>query len=251
MLTINITRRHLFLLVLAFLMIVPLAAYAGSVFDDVDDTDTHIDGITFMKDSGVSVGCDANNNYCPEDNVTRAQMGTFMYRLSGNDPATDPSVNAATLEGAGAVAYTTQIDGMTCANAGGCNDPGDPLTVTNVMDMPVSFDADGVARLSYSAAIADTGSASPNFIQMWLALNDDSCGEWFFAPLDSIDGTFSAAQIGGDHDWAQMNGETVTMRRPVITRSPCVSSSPLAPLRASPMVTCPRSGRCLAAAHRH
>ena len=99
MLTINVSRRHLFLLVLAFVMIVPLAAYAGSVFDDVDDTDTHIDGITFMKDSGVSVGCDAANNYCPQDNVTRAQMGTFMYRLSGNDPATAPSVNADTVDG--------------------------------------------------------------------------------------------------------------------------------------------------------
>jgi hypothetical protein len=70
----------------------------GSVFDDVDDTATHIDGITFMKDSGVSVGC-GGNDYCPSDKVAGAQMGTFMYRLSGTDPATDPSVNPALLEG--------------------------------------------------------------------------------------------------------------------------------------------------------
>ncbi len=34
-----------------------------------------------------------------DDPVTRAQMATFMHRLSGNDPDTDPSVNAATLGG--------------------------------------------------------------------------------------------------------------------------------------------------------
>ena len=55
-----------------------------------------IGGITFMKDSGVSVGCDTDNNYCPDHSVTRAQMGSFMYRLSRNDPTTAPSVAAAT-----------------------------------------------------------------------------------------------------------------------------------------------------------
>ena len=83
----------------AALVAIPLAALAGSVFEDVDDDDTHIDGITFVKDSGVSIGCDADNNYCPQDGVTRAQMATFMHRLSGNDETTDPSVNADKVDG--------------------------------------------------------------------------------------------------------------------------------------------------------
>ena len=81
---------------------IPVAALAGNVFNDVDDNSPHIDGITWVKDAGVSVGCDSNGNYCPSANVTREQMGTFMYRLSGNDPATAPSVNAATLDGVAA-----------------------------------------------------------------------------------------------------------------------------------------------------
>ena len=81
------------------LLAIPLAALAGNVFNDVDDNSPHIEGITWVKDSGVSVGCDNNGNYCPADDVTRAQMGTFMYRLSGNDPATIPSVNADKLDG--------------------------------------------------------------------------------------------------------------------------------------------------------
>jgi hypothetical protein len=79
--------------------LIPLAAVAGSAFNDVDDTDTHAAGVAFMKASGVSIGCDADNNYCPTDPVTRAQMATFMYRLSGTDPETDPSVNADQLDG--------------------------------------------------------------------------------------------------------------------------------------------------------
>ncbi len=88
------TRTALVLLVLAVLAI-PATAYATHVFADVSDSNVHAEGIEFMKDSGVSIGCQDGTVYCPDDFVTRAQMGTFMYRLSGNDPATDPSVHAA------------------------------------------------------------------------------------------------------------------------------------------------------------
>ena len=91
--------RRLTLGLVALVVTVPLAAAAGSVFEDVDDTDVHIDGITFVKDNGVSIGCDTDNNYCPQDDVTRAQMATFMHRLSGNDENTDPSVNADRVDG--------------------------------------------------------------------------------------------------------------------------------------------------------
>lgn len=74
------------------------AVAASSQFFDVSPGDTHLDGITFMVDSGVTVGC-AANAFCPDEPVPRAQMATFMHRLSGTDPHTDPSVNAATLDG--------------------------------------------------------------------------------------------------------------------------------------------------------
>lgn len=92
------------------LVAIPIAALAGNVFNDVDDNSPHIEGITWVKDSGVSVGCDSNGNYCPEDDVTRAQMGTFMYRLSGNDPATAPSVNADKLDGISAEDFLGATD---------------------------------------------------------------------------------------------------------------------------------------------
>ena len=51
-----------------------------------------------MATSGVTAGCDSSN-YCPGDNVSRAQMATFMYRLSGNASGIDPSVDAASVDG--------------------------------------------------------------------------------------------------------------------------------------------------------
>ena len=92
------TRTALVALVMAVLAI-PATATATHLFGDVSDTNVHAEGIQFMKDSGVSIGCEDGTVYCPDDPVTRAQMGTFMYRLSGNDPATPPSVNADLVDG--------------------------------------------------------------------------------------------------------------------------------------------------------
>lgn len=77
-----------------------VAMAASDRFDDVPDGYAHEDGVEFVADAGVTVGCVADGSeYCPNDPVTRGQMGTFMHRLSGNDPDTAPSVNAATLQG--------------------------------------------------------------------------------------------------------------------------------------------------------
>ena len=74
------------------------AMAASDRFTDVFAGNVHEPGISFMAESGVTAGCTADE-YCPGDPVTRAQMGTFMHRLSGNAPGIAPSVDAATLQG--------------------------------------------------------------------------------------------------------------------------------------------------------
>ncbi|CAN5597069.1 hypothetical protein BH20ACT2_BH20ACT2_03380 [soil metagenome] len=74
------------------------AAYAVGGFDDVPDDHPHAAGVEYVAGTGVTVGCDADS-FCPQDGLTRGQMATFLHRASGNDPATPPSVNAATLGG--------------------------------------------------------------------------------------------------------------------------------------------------------
>jgi hypothetical protein len=75
-------------------------AYAAAQFEDVIPGSTHAAGIDWLVGAGVTAGCNpAGTLYCPGDGVTRAQMATFMHRLSGNAPGVAPSVDAATVEG--------------------------------------------------------------------------------------------------------------------------------------------------------
>src|SRR3970282_2621661 len=77
-------------------LLVPVAVFASHQFNDVPDSHTFHTGISWMKDNNITVGCNppANTNFCPDDNVTRGQMATFMKRLAENNV-----VDAATLDG--------------------------------------------------------------------------------------------------------------------------------------------------------
>lgn len=65
------------------LVIAPAAALAAHQFDDVPDSNIFHDDIDWMRDNGVTKGCNppANDQYCPKENVTREQMAAFMHRL--------------------------------------------------------------------------------------------------------------------------------------------------------------------------
>ncbi len=99
----------------AVLISVPTAVWASHQFTDVPDNHTFHAAITWMKDNGITVGCNppANTQYCPEDNVTRGQISAFMKRLAENRV-----VDAATLEGLGAAELAPiSIVGETSAQA--------------------------------------------------------------------------------------------------------------------------------------
>jgi hypothetical protein len=90
-------RRHIVLLLLTIALLnLPAIAVATHVFTDVPDNATHAAGIHYIADAGITAGC-TPTEYCPADSLTRAQMGTFLHRASGNSATTPPSVNAATL----------------------------------------------------------------------------------------------------------------------------------------------------------
>ena len=94
--------RRLLTIALAAIAMTSMAtvgAIAGStLFTDVNPGATHEEGIGWLAQSGVTSGCTANE-FCPGDDVTREQMATFLWRLSGNADGVDPSVDAAKLEG--------------------------------------------------------------------------------------------------------------------------------------------------------
>ena len=67
------------------LIVAPLTAIATHSFNDVPNSHTFHNDITWLKDADVTRGCNppTNNLYCPDDNVTRGQMAAFMKRLAG------------------------------------------------------------------------------------------------------------------------------------------------------------------------
>jgi hypothetical protein len=157
---------------------------------------------SWMKDNNITVGCNppANTNYCPDDNVTRGQMATFMKRLAENNV-----VDAATLDGidstgfiptSDAVAYTTQINGVACE--GGTCPGGAALTVVPILSLGVNAPADGVMEISFLHQ--NDGGASFDFVPSWIAVDktaNGGCGTWLFAPGQSVPGTYAISWQGG------------------------------------------------------
>ncbi|CAN5508897.1 hypothetical protein BH20ACT2_BH20ACT2_07710 [soil metagenome] len=94
----NRKRKVLVGLTLGVAVLAPSVALAQLTFDDVPAGFPHEAGIGYVATKGITQGCDADS-YCPNDSLTRGQMATFLYRASGNDPATPPSVNADTIDG--------------------------------------------------------------------------------------------------------------------------------------------------------
>lgn len=104
----KVRSRTLLVLVAFAVLIVPVIAFAAAGFDDVDSHSVFVADIQWMKDNGITNGCNppANTNFCPDDPVTRQQMAAFMRRLAVNkvvDAAT--AVNTDTLDGAHASAF--------------------------------------------------------------------------------------------------------------------------------------------------
>jgi hypothetical protein len=90
----------------------PLAVLADFAFLDLNSGSPHNDNIAAIKAAGITKGCNppTNDNYCPNDLVTREEMASFLARLGGlgsNPPVANAAnaVNAAQLGGQPAGAY--------------------------------------------------------------------------------------------------------------------------------------------------
>ena len=88
--TARIRKSRLRLLVVAAAtaaLVAPAAAWAGHQFQDVPVSNIFHDDIAWMADNGVTAGCNppVNDEYCPDELVTREQMAAFMRRLDSKD----------------------------------------------------------------------------------------------------------------------------------------------------------------------
>jgi hypothetical protein len=92
------SRTTLGVLAAAIVVLVPGTAIAGYAAFEDGPFGVHEDGVEWLTKAEVTNGC-TPTEYCPGEAVTRAQMATFMHRLSGHAAGVGPSVDAATLEG--------------------------------------------------------------------------------------------------------------------------------------------------------
>jgi hypothetical protein len=131
------TRRIALVIAAATLVAIPAAAFAGSVFNDVDDSNIFIGDISWLKDTGVTKGCNPplNTDFCPTDDVTRQEMAAFLHRLAINRV-----VDADTVDGKDAVDLEAStgsavVDDVTFDPAGG-----NPKLLTSLtgFDVPAS-----------------------------------------------------------------------------------------------------------------
>lgn len=94
---------RLLLVVLATAFVVaPASVWASHQFTDVPESDIFHDDVDAIADAGVTLGCNPpdNDEFCPDDYVTREQMAAFMNRLGALDGG-DPVVDARTVNGQG------------------------------------------------------------------------------------------------------------------------------------------------------
>ena len=102
------------------LVVAPLTAVASHGFTDVPNSHTFHEDIGWLADAGVTRGCNppTNDEFCPEDNVTRGQMGAFIRRfaqyIGAEDGTPAQADNAATLAGNSATAYQTVVAADGC-----------------------------------------------------------------------------------------------------------------------------------------
>jgi hypothetical protein len=112
--------RALLTLAALVLFVIPVAVNAAAGFTDVADSNVFKADIEWMKDTGVTAGCNppTNDKFCPGDPVTREQMSAFMHRL-----ATRNIVDAATAQTAVAADDADLFDGKdSTAFAGSSHD---------------------------------------------------------------------------------------------------------------------------------
>lgn len=141
------------------LIVAPLAAIAADSFTDVANSNTFHDDIAAIADVGVTKGCNppVNDEYCPNDNVTRGQMAAFMNRLGALGPGKTPVVNAATAEEAD---HATDADNATNADDADTLD-GLDSTYFQPAEVPLGATIYGtIGALDYTPTTNDEGSAN-------------------------------------------------------------------------------------------
>lgn len=153
--------------IVAAMLVVPIAVFAGHQFNDVPNDHIFHTGITWMADNGITVGCNAEGDeFCPDDNVTRGQMSTFMKRLAENqvvDAAT--SLDADALAGNAPNSYEGKVAGAEV------NEATPAATVRTLISTVTGFEApQNGGALAVNADVTMIAN-DPDIAIVWIEVN--------------------------------------------------------------------------------
>lgn len=178
---ITISKRSALIIAVAMLLVIPGVASATHIFTDVADGSTHAPGIEWVANAGVTAGCGDGSTYCPNDAVNRAQMATFMYRLSGNAPGIDPSVAAATAETADEATHAVTADDAATLEG---------RTLAEVLPVWALVDGDGtILQQSGGVEMASTTGAGGYYVDF----NTDITGRAIITTPAYFDGVYAGS----------------------------------------------------------
>jgi hypothetical protein len=186
-------RTSIVTVLVAVALAVPLSVFASHQFTDVPSSNQFHNSIDWMKDNGITVGCNppANTRYCPNDNVTRGQMAAFMKRLAENQV-----VDAGLLDSLPATAYANPVvnavDGFIDLQ---------PNALAKIGQLGITTPADG--GLVLQAQIAPHTGLASSLSFYWLQVDNTTCApalynsiDWGSLYLDSTGNATSGSVLG-------------------------------------------------------
>ena len=140
----------------------PVAVFASHQFNDVPNSNIFHTGISWMKDNNITVGCNppANTNYCPDDNVTRGQMATFMKRFAEHQV-----LDAGALGGQTADFYQSSVAGVLISELTPANAVRTRIATVPGFDVPQGGGALAVAA-DFTMAAANPGDVAIVWIEV-------------------------------------------------------------------------------------
>jgi hypothetical protein len=192
---------------LLIVAMIPVAGFAaGGTFTD-DDTSIFEADIEWLASVGVTLGCNppTNDNFCPDDNVSRGQMAAFMRRFSTHLDV-EGLADLVALKANSADVYTkTEVDtavGGSSAVAYASSDVGETLTdsASTLLTLPIDAPADGVLIVAGMVNIVAGGGAAGASVGCWIGI--DSTTSTRAHAVQDLSGTV--------HEWNDTRGFDVT-----------------------------------------
>jgi hypothetical protein len=173
---------------LAILVLIPTAAIASHQFSDVPTSNIFHDDVSWLADNDITKGCNppVNDNYCPDDSVTREQMAAFLHRLGDR-------VTSLTETGQRSQGTSFNDDAIALISLG--------------IDVPSN---NGVLAVTASGTFFDKGSGETDGIA-WVEFDSGgACSGW-------DDKTIPNGSFSWDADGSQSNAGMATVASAVVT----------------------------------